>query len=87
MIPILAYYFNDSKSKNIKSSLKRFFPLFVLGFIALSIIRTLGDFYFIETTFNERWSNMIFLCFFTEGLITLVLMDLEKLEKIQQKIS
>ena len=61
MIPLLAYYFNDSKSKNIKSSLKRFFPLFVLGFIALSIIRTLGDFYFIETTFNESWSNLVFI--------------------------
>jgi uncharacterized integral membrane protein (TIGR00698 family) len=59
MIPLLAFYFNDNKSKNIKSSLKRFFPLFVLGFIALSIIRTLGDFYFIETTLNESWSNFV----------------------------
>ena len=59
MIPLLAYYFNDSKSKNIKSSLKTFFPLFVLGFISLSIIRTLGDFYFVETTFNKSWSNLI----------------------------
>ena len=59
MIPLLAYYFNDSKSKNLKSSLKTFFPLFVLGFISLSIIRTLGDFYFVETTFDESWSNLI----------------------------
>ena len=61
VIPLLAFYYSDSKSKNIKSSLKRFFPLFVLGFIALSIIRTLGDFYFIETTFNESWSNLVFI--------------------------
>ena len=59
MIPLLAYYFNDSNSKNIKSSIKTFFPLFVLGFISLSIIRTLGDFYFVETTFNKSWSNLI----------------------------
>ncbi len=59
MIPLLAYYFNDSNSKNIKSSIKKFFPLFVLGFISLSIIRTLGDFYFVETTFDESWSNLI----------------------------
>ena len=59
MIPLLDYYFNDSKSKNIKSSLKKFFPLFVLGFIGLSIIRTLGDYYFIETIFYQSWSNLV----------------------------
>tara|TARA_B100000963_G_scaffold212333_1_gene185023 strand:- start:523 stop:1548 length:1026 start_codon:yes stop_codon:yes gene_type:complete len=59
MIPLLAYYFNDSKSKNIKSSLKSFFPMFVLGFVVLSIIRTLGDFYFIETNLNDSWSNLV----------------------------
>ena len=59
MIPFLAIYFNDRKSKNIKGSLKKFFPLFVLGFITLSIIRTLGDFYFIESTLNKNWLNLI----------------------------
>jgi uncharacterized integral membrane protein (TIGR00698 family) len=59
MIPLLAFYFNDSKSKNIKGSLKKFFPLFVLGFITLSIIRTLGDLYFIESTLNENWLNLV----------------------------
>ena len=59
MIPILALCFNDSKSENIQNTLKNFFPLFVVGFLALSIIRTIGDFYFMESHLNVNWLNFI----------------------------
>ena len=59
MIPILALCFNDSKSENIQNTLKNFFPLFVVGFVALSIIRTIGDFYFMESHLNVNWLNFI----------------------------
>jgi uncharacterized membrane protein YadS len=44
----------------VKSSVKEFFPFFVIGFIILSLIRTFGDYLFIET-FADTWFNFIFI--------------------------
>ena len=39
LIPLIAYLYNKEKKVDVKSSIKDFFPFFVLGFIILSFVR------------------------------------------------
>ena len=61
LIPLLTYFYK-SKNKNSQSSsssVLKFFPFFVLGFILISLFRTMGDIIVINTNYYEDWKNFI----------------------------
>ena len=58
LIPLLTYFY-DRKKINNKSSIVKFFPFFVLGFILLSLARTTGDIFIINTNYHLYWENLI----------------------------
>ncbi len=58
LIPLLTYFYDRKKTKN-KSSIVKFFPFFVLGFISLSLARTTGDIFIINTNYHLYWENLI----------------------------
>ena len=58
LIPLLTYFYDRKKTKN-KSSIVKFFPFFVLGFILLSLARTTGDIFIINTNYHLYWENLI----------------------------
>ena len=58
LIPLLTYFYDRKKTKN-KSSIVKFFPFFVLGFISLSLARTMGDIFMINTNYHLNWENLI----------------------------
>ena len=58
LIPLLTYFYDRKKTKN-KSSIVKFFPFFVLGFILLSLARTMGDIFIINTNYHLYWENLI----------------------------
>ena len=60
LIPLIAYLYKKEKKVDMKSSVQEFFPFFVIGFIILSLIRTFGDYLFIETL-ADTWFNFIFI--------------------------
>ena len=59
LIPIIAYLYNVKQHTNLKGSIKSFFPFFVLGFIILSIIRSLGDEFITESNYIFIWNHLI----------------------------
>ncbi|WP_440654355.1 YeiH family protein [Candidatus Pelagibacter sp. HIMB1506] len=58
MIPLFAYLYNRGQSKEKKYSIIDIFPYFVLGFVAMIIVRNVGDQIFI-TNNNEIWLNTV----------------------------
>ncbi len=59
LIPLIAYLYNVKENSNLKNSIKDFFPFFVLGFIILSIIRSLGDQFILDSNHMIFWNQFI----------------------------
>ena len=57
-----------------KSSIKDFFPVFVLGFIILCFVRTLGDYLFLNNDMLDYWR--LLLVFFKEISIYCILFSM-----------
>jgi len=58
MIPLFAYLYNRGQSKEKKYSIIDIFPYFVLGFVAMIIVRNVGDQIFI-TNNSEIWLSTV----------------------------
>ena len=74
LIPLIAYLYNKDKKVDVKSSIKDFFPFFVLGFIILCILRTLGDYLMVDNDFLDYWKYS--LIFFKEISIYCILFSM-----------
>ena len=59
LIPLIAYLYQKDQDINVKKSVKEFFPMFVVGFILLSFIRTFGDQVIIETDLVNSWETFL----------------------------
>ncbi len=59
LIPLIAYMSVEKNKANIKYSIKSFFPLFVVGFILFSIIRSIGDQFLVELNHIYYWKKLI----------------------------
>ncbi len=64
VIPLVAYVHHRSESSSIGGSslrLREAFPLFVLGFVAMTLLRTLGDIAVVESSIIsiELWGDVI----------------------------
>jgi uncharacterized integral membrane protein (TIGR00698 family) len=61
LIPLLTYFYErkNQNSQSSFSSVLKFFPFFVLGFILISLFRTMGDIIIINTNYYEDWKNFI----------------------------
>ena len=58
MIPLFAYLYNRGQSKEKKYSIIDIFPYFVIGFVAMIIIRNVGDQLFILDN-SELWLSTV----------------------------
>ena len=58
MIPLFAYLYNRGQSKEKKYSIIDIFPYFVLGFVAMIIVRNVGDQMF-TTNNSEIWLSTV----------------------------
>ena len=74
LIPLIAYLYKKEKKVDIKNSIKEFFPIFVLGFILLSLLRTIGDLIFFDNDILDYWKNS--LVFFKEISIYCILFSM-----------
>ena len=61
MIPLFAYLYNRGQNHKKNYSIINIFPYFVLGFIALIILRNMGDVFFLQTNINgeEMWIEFV----------------------------
>ena len=59
LIPLIAYMSAQKDSLSIKGSIKSFFPLFVIGFIFFSLVRSLGDQFIIDDNLVFYWEKLI----------------------------
>ena len=74
LIPLIAYLYKKEKKVDVKNSIKEFFPIFVLGFILLSLLRTIGDYLFIDNEIIDYWKYS--LVFFKEISIYCILFSM-----------
>ncbi len=58
LIPMIAFFYKYKTNGNISNSFINFIPLFVIGFISFSFIRTIGDIYLIGE-YYLYWNNFI----------------------------
>ena len=58
MIPLFAYLYNRGQKKEKNYSILSIFPYFVLGFVAMIILRNIGDQIFLNTS-DEIWQTTI----------------------------
>ena len=59
LIPLIAYLYQKDQDINVKKSVQEFFPMFVVGFILLSFVRTFGDQLIIETNLFHYWETFL----------------------------
>ena len=59
LIPLIAYISSKNDAVSVKGSIKKFFPLFVLGFICFSLMRSLGDQFILDTNYFFYWEKLI----------------------------
>ena len=61
MIPLFAYLYNRGQNHTKNYSIVNIFPYFVLGFIALIVLRNLGDVFFLQTNLagKEMWIEFV----------------------------
>ena len=61
MIPLFAYLYNRGQNHSKNYSIVNIFPYFVLGFIALIVLRNLGDVFFLQTNLagEEMWIEFV----------------------------
>ena len=74
LIPLIAYLCKKEKKVDVKNSIKEFFPIFVLGFILLSLLRTIGDYLFLDNDIIYYWKYS--LVFFKEISIYCILFSM-----------
>ncbi len=74
LIPMIAYLYKKEKKVDVKNSIKEFFPIFVLGFILLSFLRTIGDLLFLDNDISDYWKYS--LVFFKEISIYCILFSM-----------
>ena len=74
LIPLIAYLYKKEKKVDLKNSIKEFFPIFVLGFILLSLLRTIGDYLFLDNDIIDYWKYS--LVFFKEISIYCILFSM-----------
>jgi len=63
VIPIMAmlYHRGHGESEKKKLNIKKLFPVFVLGFVVMAIVRSIGDYLIVERSFfgnPEIWQNL-----------------------------
>ena len=73
-IPLVSFLciYKENSSSKIKFDYRKSFPLFVIGFIALAIIRSIGDFVFVESFLITYWQTMIDVVLFASKNICLI---------------
>ena len=71
---MIAYLYKKEKKVDVKNSIKEFFPIFVLGFILLSFLRTIGDLLFLDNDILDYWKYL--LVFFKEISIYCILFSM-----------
>ncbi|MDB9772652.1 putative sulfate exporter family transporter, partial [Alphaproteobacteria bacterium] len=59
LIPLISYLYNKNENVEIKSSIKSFFPFFVVGFIIFSFFRTIGDELIISSNLIYYWEYFL----------------------------
>ncbi len=59
LIPILAWKYSNLSKFNYYYNIKNNFPLFVVGFLFFSAVRSLGDYLFLNTQTIEIWNNLL----------------------------
>ena len=59
MIPLFAFLYNRGKAKTKNYSILNIFPYFVLGFIALIILRNIGDQIFLTEYSQPIWQSVV----------------------------
>ena len=74
LIPLIAYLYKKEKKVDVKNSIREFFPIFVLGFILLSLLRTIGDYLFLDNDIIDYWKYS--LVFFKEISIYCILFSM-----------
>ena len=74
LIPLIAYLYKKEKKVDVKNSIKEFFPIFVLGFVLLSLLRTIGDYLFLDNDIIDYWKYS--LVFFKEISIYCILFSM-----------
>ena len=62
LIPLIAYLYNRNQAVDVKKSIKDFFPMFVFGFILLSIFRTFGDQLIMDSNLVHYWETFLLIC-------------------------
>ena len=73
MIPLFAFLYNRGSVKEKNYSIINIFPFFVLGFIAMIILRNLGDEVF-STYKNDIWIEIIdYIKFFSKVFLTMAM--------------
>ena len=73
MIPLFAFLYNRGSMKEKNYSIINIFPFFVLGFIAMIILRNLGDEVF-STYKNDIWIEIIdYIKFFSKIFLTMAM--------------
>ena len=58
MIPLFALLYNRGQTKEKNYSILKIFPYFVLGFIAMIILRNIGDQFFL-LSYDDNWNDVI----------------------------
>ncbi len=72
MIPLFAYLYNRGLVKEKNYSIINIFPYFVLGFVAMIILRNIGDQFFVA--YNNIWIEIInFIKFFSKIFLTMAM--------------
>ena len=59
LIPLIAYLYNRNQAVDVKKSIKDFFPMFVFGFISLSIFRTFVDQLIMDSNSIYYWETFL----------------------------
>ena len=59
MIPLFALLYNRGQTKKKNYSLLKIFPYFVIGFVAMIILRNIGDQIFLTNVMQEIWIDTI----------------------------
>ena len=59
LIPALAWRYSDSGKFNYYYNIKNSFPLFVIGFLFFSVMRSLGDYVFFSMQSMEAWNSVL----------------------------
>jgi uncharacterized integral membrane protein (TIGR00698 family) len=73
-IPIVGflYIYRENLNSSVNFNYKKSFPFFVVGFLILAILRSLGDYYFLDSILVSYWESIIAVTLFTAKNICLI---------------